>query len=479
MSYPLVTFPWKDRQEVKDVFAGLYSSNVERQKHAIGRVQIWESRALSRLPLAAETTAALVKVNIEYQSSMKPVGNDVRLRELYSMAIIRFVNLFTERNQQKAHALPVHVVASRLGVPAWIVDLRHAATHDALPSLTELRAASNWCLQWLQTEFWEIQTMETGTAVKSKMSNLQTARDLLVTFMQRQFEGLSKGETVTSKILLSKIETIFRDIGEDVCTIILEDGYSVFIDEQLVTLGLDQEDIKDLQTPSLPKKVFEFWKPVLYLLSKCKLLPSYLLHLVTLVGQCSNLRNSFLCKWLYTIIKNAEKMHVNLDIPYNTLLALCLQSKTDDLDASIELLIQKANLQKQAKSTLSHLSLLMNCESIEEDSNEQVYTLENLQQNKTEGSNPWRRCTENIDWARLPLGMLPDQETGFTSLEIGETLPDIASDDGDIQFDQDMESEEEYDIMNNLSETDLSKGALNMLWDNSCLDNIAESTVVF
>jgi len=42
-----------------------------------------------------------------------------------------------------------------------------------------------------------------------------------------------------------------------------------------------------------------------------------------------------------------------------------------------------------------------------------------------------------------------------------------------------MESEEEYDIMNNLSETDLSKGALNMLWDNSCLDNIAESTVVF
>ena len=41
----------------------------------------------------------------------------------------------------------------QIGVPEWIVDLRHEAAHGDLPPLVSLRAAANWALHWLKVKF--------------------------------------------------------------------------------------------------------------------------------------------------------------------------------------------------------------------------------------------------------------------------------------------------------------------------------------
>ena len=48
----------------------------------------------------------------------------------------------------------MHTLAKTLGLPTSFVDIRHAATHEALPSLPLLRAATTRALDWLWENYW-------------------------------------------------------------------------------------------------------------------------------------------------------------------------------------------------------------------------------------------------------------------------------------------------------------------------------------
>lgn len=61
------------------------------------------------------------------------------LRLLYSMAFIRFVNGLIDPAQKGAYALSMNGIADTIGLPSWFVDLRHAGTHDQLPTICLLR----------------------------------------------------------------------------------------------------------------------------------------------------------------------------------------------------------------------------------------------------------------------------------------------------------------------------------------------------
>lgn len=61
--------------------------------------------------------------------------------------------------QTGAHARATSEIASRLGLPLWFVELRHAATHEHLPGISVLREAAEqvnvcaglvtlWILTW-------------------------------------------------------------------------------------------------------------------------------------------------------------------------------------------------------------------------------------------------------------------------------------------------------------------------------------------
>ena len=64
------------------------------------------------------------------------------MRQAYAAAIIRLVNGLVDPLQLSAYARSIASIAAQLGLPAWLVELRHAATHEDLPSIEVLRDAA-------------------------------------------------------------------------------------------------------------------------------------------------------------------------------------------------------------------------------------------------------------------------------------------------------------------------------------------------
>ena len=68
--------------------------------------------------------------------------SQLALRQSYSTAIIRLVNGLVDPLQFGAYARSIASIANQLGLPSWLVELRHASTHEDLPSLELLREAA-------------------------------------------------------------------------------------------------------------------------------------------------------------------------------------------------------------------------------------------------------------------------------------------------------------------------------------------------
>jgi ribosomal biogenesis protein LAS1 len=115
-------------------------------------VVAWKSRSGGKLPLAIECTVDLVAAHLADSVSFTP---EVQL--VVSMALVRFVNGMVDLNQKGLYARSVQVIAEEIGLPDWLVDLRHEATHANLPSQHTLRAGVNVALSWLREEYWEAQ----------------------------------------------------------------------------------------------------------------------------------------------------------------------------------------------------------------------------------------------------------------------------------------------------------------------------------
>lgn len=68
------------------------------------------------------------------------------------------VNGITDSQQKGRVAVSVASLATAAGLPRLLVDLRHEATHNELPSLQVLRLAAQQALAWLRTNYWWVST---------------------------------------------------------------------------------------------------------------------------------------------------------------------------------------------------------------------------------------------------------------------------------------------------------------------------------
>lgn len=110
-------------------------------KLAINRITAWQSRQV--LPPSISSTLNLI-------SSENILDK--------SMAIVIFVNSTIDQLQSKSYAQSIASLASTINLPLWLVDLRHAATHNQLPTLKILDAACDCALDWLICNFWDLQS---------------------------------------------------------------------------------------------------------------------------------------------------------------------------------------------------------------------------------------------------------------------------------------------------------------------------------
>lgn len=126
---------------------------------ALSILSLYRLRRPSSLPSSLQSTVTLL-------SLLSPTPLDPHARRLaLSMALVRLVNGATDSIQPRAggaSARSVHSLAKVLRIPPQLVDIRHAATHSALPRLDALEDAARIALGWLEESYWAPQAMAIG-----------------------------------------------------------------------------------------------------------------------------------------------------------------------------------------------------------------------------------------------------------------------------------------------------------------------------
>ncbi|XP_047391447.1 ribosomal biogenesis protein LAS1L isoform X1 [Sciurus carolinensis] len=145
-----IVVAWLSRAEWDQVTVYLFCDDHKLQRYALNRITVWRSRLGNELPLAVASTADLIRCKLLDVTG--GLGTD-ELRLLYGMALVRFVNLISERKQKFAK-LPLKSLAQEVNIPDWIVELRHELTHKKMPHINDCRRGCYFVLDWLQKTFW-------------------------------------------------------------------------------------------------------------------------------------------------------------------------------------------------------------------------------------------------------------------------------------------------------------------------------------
>ena len=96
-------------------------------------------RVATPLPHALECVLSFLAAELGDAVGASPA---LLVRQAYASAVVRFVNGMVDARQHGVYARSIAAIASEIGLPGWFVELRHAATHEDLPSLEILREAS-------------------------------------------------------------------------------------------------------------------------------------------------------------------------------------------------------------------------------------------------------------------------------------------------------------------------------------------------
>ncbi|TFK57560.1 Las1-domain-containing protein [Heliocybe sulcata] len=142
---------WASIGELEQVCSWIYDDENDSQSKrlAIQRLSAWKS--ITSLPHALESTLAILTAL--YQDTEQPASHGMALRQMYAAAVIRLVNGLVDPLQSGAYARSIASIAQQLGLPPWLVELRHAATHEDMPSLELLREAARESMSWLLNNY--------------------------------------------------------------------------------------------------------------------------------------------------------------------------------------------------------------------------------------------------------------------------------------------------------------------------------------
>ena len=105
--------------------------------HAKKKLSAW--RFMMPLPHALESLLSILVAVRQDNASDIGLSSSLSLRQSYATALIRLVNGLVDPLQSGTYARSILSIAAQIGLPAWLVELRHAATHEDLPSLELLR----------------------------------------------------------------------------------------------------------------------------------------------------------------------------------------------------------------------------------------------------------------------------------------------------------------------------------------------------
>lgn len=202
---------WDEWISVKN---GLFSDESHQVSRALETVAMWRIRG--RLPLSVDSTAHLIELRLRDNTASQGYyhrHSESELKLLYSAVTVRAVNGLVDPSQQGIYATSVLTLAEKMGLPGWIVELRHDATHNQMPSLSVLRTAANTLVNWFYDFYWMpqmslLQSLSASSFPSSSVVNCKTvtsiadgtsAQDSSPTFVTEIFTPLFLASTIKSQ----------------------------------------------------------------------------------------------------------------------------------------------------------------------------------------------------------------------------------------------------------------------------------------
>ncbi|RVD86503.1 uncharacterized protein DFL_004775 [Arthrobotrys flagrans] len=234
---------WSSIDDLKHLKSLLYDQNTDYdgRPQALEIIRAWSSRG--RLPHAIESTSHLTECLL----NDTPNQSELLIRMSYSTAICRFVNGLLDPAQKSHFAVSMFSLAQELGLPASFVDVRHAATHEALPPLGVLRTTCARGLDWLWVNYWE--KVEVGGAVDTEavgrgrevvdqervsrvQSLLERWENLKKSGQGRYREAVKRKEERNEANICAELEVIFKkSAGMDILLEILVHEHLLVMDD--------------------------------------------------------------------------------------------------------------------------------------------------------------------------------------------------------------------------------------------------------
>lgn len=323
---------WMNKAEWDQVLEYLYCSDSSRQKYALHRISAWKSRYGHSTPVAVDCTADLVRCQVQDRSGQQE-SPDLVLG--YGMALVRFVNLITEKQHGRV-ARSLRRLAGKLNIEEWIVNLRHECTHKKLPTLKWCRKGCQAALDWLWKEYWSRQLGGSGSdwgdeeeddggdddiARQKEMETYKKVRELLISYEKEQyavFEGHSDSREkwpapfAEMSWILAEIKPFAQESSDLLLDVLLEDGFLVPTSEQLDTLGCKLNIDPSDANPQIPQSFLRFWLPLLKTLNSLAFihlfLEKFFAELKLLCEEPNDRRTFYISAWISEVILcNAKK----------------------------------------------------------------------------------------------------------------------------------------------------------------------------
>ncbi|KAK0465236.1 Las1-like-domain-containing protein [Desarmillaria tabescens] len=199
--------PWTSIAELDQVCAWIYEdeNDLDSKILALNKLTAW--KVITALPHAIESTLAFLVVFLD-DSGPKKATFSLSLRQNYAAAVIRLVNGLVDPLQLGAYARSIASISHQLGLPLWLVELRHASTHEDLPSLELLREGARQSMTWLLHNYW-LPTVNPYTAPIPQT----TLRSIVLVL--KEYKMLLK-ETIRDESLKNRNKLAISNVLKDV-----------------------------------------------------------------------------------------------------------------------------------------------------------------------------------------------------------------------------------------------------------------------
>ncbi|KAM9600847.1 ribosomal biogenesis protein LAS1L isoform 4-T5 [Morphnus guianensis] len=307
-----------------------------------------------KMPLAVDCTAELIRCKV-LDSSGRLKSHELILS--YGLALVRFVNLITER-KQKMVSIPLRQLAREVDIPIWVVDLRHELTHGKLPRLALCRKGCDVVLEWLRKTYWsrqlgnnlceesedeEEEEEQEGVEANAELDNdaweirtpqheacqkhkefHEKVRDVLISYKNEQFrvmqtvQSVSKSRELLSDSssevdwILAQIKDLMQENRETVAEALLSDGFLIPKMDCLKMLNIKYEANKEVWQFKIPQTFYCFWQPLLTGLLSRSFTQILIEKMFMELKECSDsseLRPQFLINWISEMLTGIAKVN--------------------------------------------------------------------------------------------------------------------------------------------------------------------------